>query len=109
MSEVILTAYCLAYNHEKYIRKTLEGFVNQKTDYKYKVIVHDDASTDSTPQIIQEYADKYPDIIVPILQIENQYISTLKFSLQTVGKLWSPPGWCHFKEPRKRFSGSYTP
>lgn len=73
MDECILTAYCLTYNHEKYIRKTLEGFVSQKTSYKYKVIVHDDASTDGTPQIVQEFADKYPDIIVPILQKENQY------------------------------------
>lgn len=73
MNEIILTAYCLAYNHEKYIRKTLEGFVSQKTNYKFKVIVHDDASTDSTPQIIQEFAEKYPDIIIPILQKENQY------------------------------------
>lgn len=73
MSDVILTAYCLAYNHEKYIRHTLEGFVNQKTDYKFKVIVHDDASTDKTADIIREYAEKYPDMIIPIFQSENQY------------------------------------
>lgn len=72
-NEVILTAYCLAYNHEKYIAETLEGFVNQRTSYKYKVIVHDDASTDGTASIIKDYAGKYPDIIVPVLQKENQY------------------------------------
>ena len=73
MKEPILTVICLTYNHGKYIRKALEGFVNQKTKYDYKVLVHDDASTDNTPVIIQEFADKYPDIIVPILQKENQY------------------------------------
>lgn len=73
MADPILTVYCLAYNHGKYIRKTLEGFVNQKTDYKYKVVVHDDASTDDTAQIIKEYADKFPDIIFPIFQTVNQY------------------------------------
>ncbi len=72
-SDIILTAYCMAYNHEKYIKKTLEGFVNQRTSYKYKVIVHDDASTDGTAAIIKEYAERYPDIIVPVLQKENQY------------------------------------
>lgn len=71
--QVILTAYCLAYNHEKYIGKTLEGFVNQRTSYRYKVIVHDDASTDGTAAIIKEYADKYPETIVPVFQKENQY------------------------------------
>lgn len=72
-SEVKVSVYCLAYNHEKYIRDCLEGFVNQKTNFRFRVIVHDDASTDGTQEIIKEYASKYKDIIVPILQKENQY------------------------------------
>ena len=72
-SEVMVSAYCLAYNHEKYIRDALEGFVKQKTNFKYEVFVHDDASTDHTVEIIAEYAAKYPDIIKPIYQKENQY------------------------------------
>lgn len=71
--EIMVSVYCLTYNHEKYIRKALESFVNQKTNFKYEVFVHDDASTDSTPTIVQEYADKYPDIIKPIFQKENQH------------------------------------
>lgn len=70
---MILSIVCTAYNHEKYIRKTLEGFVKQKTDYKYKVIVHDDASTDKTRDIIDEFVKKYPDLFVAIYQQENQY------------------------------------
>lgn len=73
MQEYILTIYCMAFNHEKYIRKTLEGFLNQKTIYKYRVIIHDDASTDGTRKIIEEYAQRNPEIIVPIFQTENQY------------------------------------
>ena len=42
MNEILLSVYCLAYNHENYIEKALEGFVNQKTDFKYEVFVHDD-------------------------------------------------------------------
>ena len=68
-----VNVYCLAYNHEKYIEKTLEGFVNQTVDFPYKVIVHDDASTDRTAEIIQKYALSYPDIIYPVYQKENQY------------------------------------
>lgn len=71
--KIMVSVYCLAYNHEKYIRHTLNGFISQKTNFRYEVFVHDDASTDSTPEIIQEYADKYPDIIKPIFQTENQY------------------------------------
>ncbi len=68
-----LSIMCTAYNHEKYIRQTLEGFVSQRTDFDFEAIVHDDASTDGTAAIIQEYAEKYPDIIKPIFQTVNQY------------------------------------
>ncbi len=69
----LVSVYCLAYNHEKYIRDTLEGFVKQKTNFPFEVIVHDDASTDNTAEIIKEYEAKYPNIIKSIIQSENQY------------------------------------
>lgn len=72
-NDIKVTVWCLAYNHEKYIRQTLEGFVKQKTDFNFEVIVHEDASTDGTADIIREYAEKYPAIIKPIFQTENQY------------------------------------
>ncbi len=73
MSEIMVTVFVLAYNHEKYIKNALDGFILQKTNFKYEVIVHDDASTDHTASIIKEYEEKYPDIIKPIYQTENQY------------------------------------
>lgn len=69
----LVTIKCLTYNHEPYIRKCLEGFVMQQTNFKFEAIVHDDASTDGTAAIVSEFAEKYPDIIKPILQTENQY------------------------------------
>lgn len=68
-----VSVYCCVFNHEKYIRDALEGFVNQITNFDYEVFVHDDASTDFSAQIIKEYAEKYPKIIKPIFQKENQY------------------------------------
>lgn len=73
MEEIIVSVYCLAYNHEKYIRDALEGFINQKTNFNFEVIVHDDASTDNTKIIIEEYAKKYPNLIIPIYQVENTH------------------------------------
>lgn len=64
---------CITYNHEPYIRDALDGFVMQKTNFPFVAIVHDDASTDGTADIIREYAAKYPDIIKPIYETENQY------------------------------------
>lgn len=73
MDEIKVSVYCLAYNHEKFIKRTLDGFVNQITNFNYEVIVHDDASIDGTAQIIKEYEEKYPKIIKGIYQKENQY------------------------------------
>ncbi|MBQ9953612.1 MAG: glycosyltransferase [Clostridia bacterium] len=70
---VQVSIICNAYNHEKYIRDALEGFVNQKTNFAFEVLIHDDASTDGTAEIIREYEEKYPSIIKPIYQTENQY------------------------------------
>ena len=71
--DIMVSICCITYNQAAYIRDALEGFVNQETDFPYEVLIHDDASTDGTAQIIQEYADRYPERIFPILQTENQY------------------------------------
>ena len=70
---LVVSIWCLTYNHEPYIRQCLEGFIMQETNFRFEAIVHDDASTDGTALIIREYAEKYPDIIKPIYEKENQY------------------------------------
>ncbi len=80
MSEVKVSVFIGAYNQEKYIAKTLESVVSQKTNFKFEVLVHDDASTDGTSDIIKEYALKYPDIIFPVFQTENQYSKGVKIT-----------------------------
>lgn len=69
---------CNVFNHEKYIRDCLNGFLLQETDFEYEVLVHDDASTDHSADIIREYENKYPNIIKPIYQTENQYSQGIK-------------------------------
>ncbi len=69
----IVAIKCLVFNHEPYLRDCLNGFVMQQTDFPFVAIVHDDASTDKSADIIREYAAKYPDIIRPIYETENQY------------------------------------
>ena len=64
---------CLTYNQEKYIARALEGFVMQTTNFNFEVIVHDDASSDRTPEIIKYYQLKYPNIIKPIFETKNQF------------------------------------
>lgn len=69
----LVSIKCFVYNQAPYLRQCLDGFVMQKTNFAFEAIVHDDASTDNSAEIIREYAEKYPNIIKPILETENQY------------------------------------
>lgn len=64
---------CVTYNQEKYIGQTLDSFLMQKTDFPFEVIIHDDASTDKTIDIIRTYAKEHPAVFRPLLEKENQY------------------------------------
>ena len=79
--DIMVSIICNTYNQESYIRLALDSFLKQKTNFKYEVIVHDDASDDSTKDIIREYADNYPDIIKPIIEQENQYSKNVNITL----------------------------
>ena len=69
----LVSISCITYNHEPYIAQSLDGFLMQKTSFPFEVLIHDDASTDRTADIIREYEKKFPKIIKPIYQKENQY------------------------------------
>ncbi len=74
--EITVSVLCTAYRHEPYLRQCLDGIVSQQTDFRFEAIVHDDASPDGCRAIIEDYARRYPDIVRPICQTENQYSKT---------------------------------
>lgn len=71
--EILVSICSTTYNHAPYIRQCLDGFLMQQVNFKYEILIHDDASTDGTDEIIKEYAAKYPDIIRPLYEEVNQY------------------------------------
>ena len=71
---ILVSISCITYNHAPYIRQCLDGFMMQKTNFAFEVLIHDDASTDGTTDIIKEYEAQYPDIIKPIYEEENQWV-----------------------------------
>ena len=75
----VVSIICLTYNQEKYVRDCLDGFISQETDFPYEVLIYDDASTDTTHDIIREYAAKYPAIIKPTFYTVNNYSQGLGF------------------------------
>lgn len=71
--ECMVSVLCTAYNHERYLRECLDGFLSQKTDFPFEILINDDCSTDSTADIIREYAARYPEKIRPFYQEENLF------------------------------------
>ena len=71
--EPLVSILCVTFNHKDYIRRALDSFLAQQTSFPFEIIIHDDASTDGTSDILREYQAKYPEIIIPYLQTENQY------------------------------------
>lgn len=80
IDKIKVSIICNTYNHEKYIKEALDSFLMQKTNFAYEVLIHDDASTDTTASIIREYESKYPNIIKPIYQTKNQYSQNISIT-----------------------------
>lgn len=72
-TSLAVSVCCVTYNQERYIARALDSFLDQRTSRAYEIIVHDDASTDGTADVILSYAERYPSLIRPVLASENQY------------------------------------
>lgn len=73
MHDPLVSVSCITYNHAPFIRQCLDGILDQKCRFNFEVLIYDDASTDGTIEIILEYAERFPDIVKPLIQKENQY------------------------------------
>lgn len=84
-NKIMVSVICNTFNQKSYIKDALNSFVKQETNFNFEILVHDDASTDGTQDIIKSYEKKYPDLIKVIYQEENQYSKgkniTLNFQL----------------------------
>lgn len=93
MEDIKVSIICNAYNHENYIGDALESFVKQKTNFKYEILVHDDASTDRTAEIIKKYAAEFPELIKPIYEEINQYeLKVIYDAAHTFGETYKGKG-----------------
>jgi len=73
MDKPLVSICCITYNHEKYIKQCIDGFLVQKTSFDFEILIYDDASNDGTSEIIKSYQLNYPNLIKPIINEINQY------------------------------------
>tara|TARA_B110000046_G_scaffold13464_1_gene13234 strand:- start:11972 stop:13036 length:1065 start_codon:yes stop_codon:yes gene_type:complete len=78
MNEILVSICCQTYNHVGFIEKAVESFLMQKTDFRFEILIRDDASTDGTTKIVQKYAFKFPELIKLLTYEENQYKKGVK-------------------------------
>ena len=69
----VVVVECIVYNHEFFLRECLDSIVSQRTNFPFVVVAHDDKSTDASASVILEYKTKYPELVVPVLEEENQW------------------------------------
>lgn len=87
----VVAIRCYTYKQGPYIKRALEGFVKQKTDFPFVAIIHDDASPDNTAEVLREYEQKYPDIIKPIYDPVNRYTEgSLEVVVDSIIDAYSP-------------------
>ncbi len=97
--KVVVSVSVITFNHEKYIDKTIKSILNQKTNFRFEILIHDDASDDKTQKIIKKYTDIYPNLIFPIYQKENQY----QLFKKNIAPINPPLNYINFKRAKGEF------
>ena len=80
----VVSVCCLSYNHADFISQCLDGILMQETTFPIEILIHDDASTDGTEDIIKQYTALHPDIIFPLYETENRYSNGYKGKMDIV-------------------------
>ncbi len=68
---ITLSICCITYNHEKFIAKAIESFLEQKVIFDFEIIISDDASGDKTNEIVEQFQKSYPNKIKYYRQEKN--------------------------------------
>lgn len=67
-----ISIVCIAYNQAELVKNALKGFISQKFTLNYEIVIHDDASTDDTPEVLKQFYHENSDKVTLLLQTENQ-------------------------------------
>lgn len=80
-SKIKLSIIAAVYNLEKYLPRCLDSLVNQTLE-DIEILCVDDGSTDSAPQIVDEYAKKYPNKVKAFHKQNGGEFTTRNYGLE---------------------------
>ena len=81
LDEPLVSVSVPTYNHEAFIAEAIESILSQSYE-NTEIIIADDCSEDGTRRLIREYAERYPEKIIPILSESREGIS------KNANKIW---------------------
>ncbi len=59
----LVAVFMVTYNHEKYLDQAIQSVINQRADFKFKLFIGEDKSTDSSITICRKYEKEFPEIV----------------------------------------------
>jgi glycosyltransferase involved in cell wall biosynthesis len=67
----MVSIFCMVYNHEPFLKECLDGFIMQKCNFEFEIVIGEDCSKDKSREIIVHYAKLFPQKFKLILHEKN--------------------------------------
>lgn len=68
-----LVVQVLSFNQIDYLEIALQSVLNQVWTSNWMIVIHDDASTDGSQNVVEKFALKYSDRVIAVLQKDNKF------------------------------------
>lgn len=80
----LVSVFMITYNHERFIRQSIDSVLSQETSFEYEIVIGDDASSDNTSKILREYEQRFPDKIK--LKVNDRNLGAMKNHIATLSR-----------------------
>ncbi len=88
----VVSIMCRTHQHAAFIEDAIRGFLGQRTTFPFEVWIRDDASTDGTAEIVDDYAQRFPSVVRALLEPTNRWKdpSRRRFRSHAQGEFLAP-------------------